>query len=131
MAEHAGVLGGKLVVEATNEMGTPVTNSRAALPSDVRYARAFNTLGGQNLASPDFGDGPADMFFSAPESDRASVETVIEDVGLRPIYGGRTRRPDRLPLAPVGALAVTQGRGPAPRDRLLDGSDEELPEVGR
>ncbi|HEY2429183.1 MAG TPA: NAD(P)-binding domain-containing protein, partial [Acidimicrobiales bacterium] len=46
-ADHRDGLVGKLVIDATNQMGKPVSNSRASLPSDVRYARAFNTLGGE------------------------------------------------------------------------------------
>ena len=82
-ANHAEGLAGRLVIDATNRMGEPVVNSRADLPSSVRYARAFNSLGGENMAQPVFADGPADMFFSAPEADRSAVETVIEGVGLR------------------------------------------------
>ena len=40
------------------------------------------------MADPVFDGVPADMFFSAPEADRATVETVIEGVGLRPVYVG-------------------------------------------
>src|SRR5205823_3140173 len=87
-AAHAGALERALVVDATNRMGETVSNSRAALPSTSRYARAFNTLGGENMEDPVFGDGPADLFFSAPSADRATVEAVIEGVGLRPIYLG-------------------------------------------
>src|SRR5579864_2708349 len=81
-------LEGRLVIDATNRMGEAVSNSRAALPAGVRYARAFNTLGGENMADPVFADGRADMFFSAPQGDRATVESVIEGVGLRPVYVG-------------------------------------------
>ena len=37
-AEHGDALAAKLVIDATNQMGQPVANSRAALPSSVRYA---------------------------------------------------------------------------------------------
>src|SRR5436305_1740618 len=43
-ADHGDALVGKLVIDATNQLGQPVANCRAALPSSVRYARAFNTL---------------------------------------------------------------------------------------
>lgn len=69
-------------------MGEPVANSRSSLPPTIRYARAFNTLGGENLADPVFAGGRADMFFSAPELDRPVVETIIDGVGLRPVYVG-------------------------------------------
>ncbi len=120
-AEHGDAFAGKLVIDATNQMGQPVANSRAALPSNIRYARAFNTLGGENLADPIFADGPADMFFSAPQVDRASVETVIEDVGLRPVYLGEDQEALVDALFQIWiALAITQGRGRRLSLRLID-----------
>lgn len=121
-AGHAAAITGKLVIDATNRMGDAVANSRAALPPDVRYARAFNTLGGENMADPVFKDGPADMFFSAPEADRATVEAVIAGVGLRPVYVG----PDQEAIVDCLfrlwiALAITQGRGRRLAFRLLEG----------
>ena len=89
VVDHGAVLEGKIVIDVTDQMGAPVANSRAALPSGVRYARAFNTLGGENMADPQFADGPADMFFSAPEEDREVVADVIRGVGLRPVYVGQ------------------------------------------
>src|SRR4051794_15027530 len=77
-AQHADAFAGALVIDATNRMGEPVSNSRAELPATVRYARAFNTLGGENMAQPVFASGPADLFFSGPEGDRATIESVIE-----------------------------------------------------
>ncbi len=120
-AAHGPALAGKLVIDATNQMGAPVANSRSDLPPTVRYARAFNTLGGENMADPVFTDGPADMFFSAPEEDRSTVETVIEDVGLRPIYVGEDQEVliDALFQLWV-ALAIRQGRGRRLALRLLD-----------
>jgi 8-hydroxy-5-deazaflavin:NADPH oxidoreductase len=117
-------LSGKLVIDATNQMGEPVANCRAALPHSVRYARAFNTLGGENMADPMFDDGPADMFFSAPESDRRIVETVIDGVGLRPIFVGSDEEEivDCLFRLWV-ALAMKQGRGRRLALRLLGGTD--------
>ena len=123
-ASHEGALAGKLVIDATNRMGDPVVNSRATLPTSVRYARAFNTLGGENMADPVFDDGPADMFFSAPEADRPTVEAVIEGVGLRPIYVGVDEEAiiDCLFRLWV-ALAVKQGRGRRLALRLLEGTE--------
>ena len=114
--------GRKLVIDATNRMGEPVANSRAALPERVRYARAFNTVGGENMADPMFESGPADMFFSAPEDDRSTVATVIEGVGMRPVYVGADQEAllDGLFRRWV-ALAVGQGRGRRLAFRLLEG----------
>lgn len=121
-AEHSSALAGKLVVDATNQMGQAVTNSRAALPSTVRYARAFNTLGGENMADPLFAGEPADMFFSAPEPDRSVVEEVVRGVGLRPIYVGADQEDLLDSLFRLWmALAVGQRRGRRLAFRLLEG----------
>jgi 8-hydroxy-5-deazaflavin:NADPH oxidoreductase len=120
-AEHGGALDGKLVIDATNQMGQPAANGRAALPATVRYARAFNTLGGENMADPNFADGPADMFFSAPDADRGTVETIIRDVGLRPVFLGVDQEALVDALFKVWvALAMTQGRGRRLALRLID-----------
>ncbi len=120
--KHAGVLAGKLVIDATNQMGAAVANARTSLPASVRYARAFNTLGGENMADPIVGGERADMFFSAPVGDRETVEAVIEGVGLRPIYVGEDQEAiiDALFQLWV-ALAMRQGRGRRLALRLLEG----------
>jgi predicted dinucleotide-binding enzyme len=120
-AEYGEELAGKLVLDATNTMGVPVANARGALPSSIRYVRAFNTLGGENFAHPLFEDGPADLFFSAPGGDRATVEAVIEAVGLRPVYVGEDEEAliDGLFQLWI-ALAIRQGRGRRLALRLID-----------
>jgi len=121
VAEHGDLLAGALVIDATNRMGAPVSNSRADLPGDVRYARAFNTLGGENMADPQFADGPADLFFSAPDADRATVEALVADVGLRPIYLGADQEDLVDSLFKVWiALAMGQGRGRRLALRVID-----------
>jgi 8-hydroxy-5-deazaflavin:NADPH oxidoreductase len=122
VSEHDGGLAGKLVVDATNQMGSKQSNSRSALPPTVRYARAFNTLGGENMEQPVFPDGRADMFFSAPLADRESVAKLVEGVGLRPVYVGEDQEAliDALFQLWI-ALAVKQGRGRRLAFRLLEG----------
>ena len=118
---HGSVLADKLVIDATNRMGDSTVNSRSLLPSTVRYVRAFNTLGGENLADPVFADGRADLFFSAPAADRRVVETLTEAMGLRPVYVGEDQEAiiDALFRLWI-ALAITQGRGRRLAFRLLD-----------
>jgi 8-hydroxy-5-deazaflavin:NADPH oxidoreductase len=121
--EHEAALAGKLVIDATNQMGQAVPNARSSLPATVLYARAFNTLGGENMADPVFPDGQrADMFFSAPEVARATVETIISGVGLRPIYVGEDQEAlvDALFQLWVD-LAFKQGRGRRMALKLLEG----------
>lgn len=122
VASVGGALDGRLVIDVTNRMGEATSNSRAALPGSVRYARAFNTLGGENLADPDFGGVKADMFFSAEEGDRGAVETLIEGVGLRPIYLGPDQEAQVDSLFKLWIeLAITQGRGRRLALHLLEG----------
>jgi predicted dinucleotide-binding enzyme len=122
VAEHGDALAGQLVIDATNQMGMPIANARAHLPESVRYARAFNTLGGENLADPRFGGEVADLFFSAPVADEATVDAVIAGVGLRPIYVGEDREEliDALFQLWI-ALAMGQGRGRRLALKLLEG----------
>jgi 8-hydroxy-5-deazaflavin:NADPH oxidoreductase len=121
-ADHGDALAGKLVIDATNQMGQPVANSRSSLPGTVRYARAFNTVGGENMADPVFPDGQADMFFSAPKADKPALEAIIEGVGLRPVYVGADQESliDALFQLWI-ALAAGQGRGRRLAFRLLEG----------
>lgn len=112
VAEHGDALSGRLVVDATNRMNAEVANARADLPDGVRYARVFNTLGGEVMADPQFAAGPVDLFFSAPEPDRATVEGLIADVGLCPVYLGADREAVVDALFRVWIiLAIEQGRG--------------------
>ncbi len=122
VASVGDALAGKLVIDATNRRGADVVNGRVLLPSSVRYARAFNTLGGENMEDPVFADGRADLFFSAPPGDRSTVEEVIEGVGLRPVYVGADNEALVDCLFHLWVeLAMTQGRGRRLALRLLEG----------
>ena len=120
--EFATELSSQLVVDATNQMGAGVANARTALPPDIRYARAFNALGGEILANPTFSDGRADMFYSSPTEDRSTLEELVEAVGLRPIYVGEDQEEliDALFRLWI-ALALEQGRGRRLALRLMEG----------
>ena len=121
-SDYGSTLAGKLVIDATNQMGAEVANARAALPPNVRYARAFNTLGGENMAEPVFPDGQrADMFFSAPAADRGTVEAVVSGVGLRPVYLGEDQEALVDALFQIWVtLAFQQGRGRRMALKLLE-----------
>jgi predicted dinucleotide-binding enzyme len=96
MAEAVSTIGdalaGKVVIDATNNIGANSFNSvatiSAAAPSAHVY-RAFNIYGWENFASPVFDGTAADLFYAGPEGDaRAVVEQLISDVGLRPVCLG-------------------------------------------
>jgi predicted dinucleotide-binding enzyme len=92
LAEHARILDGLLVVDATNDIAGPgPAHARAKVARAApraRYVRAFNSLGWENLVDPVVGGEQADMFFSCAESDREAAEGLIGDVGLRPMWVG-------------------------------------------
>jgi hypothetical protein len=90
--ENAQALGGKLVVDCANNMGgSGPPNSHDTVVSaapGVRYARAFNSLGVENLQDPHYGDVVGDMFYTSAEADREIVEQLVDAVGLRPVWLG-------------------------------------------
>jgi 8-hydroxy-5-deazaflavin:NADPH oxidoreductase len=91
LQDYAPQLDGTLVIDATNNVGAPSMNASAAIAAAVpgaRYVRAFNTLGWENFDRPSYAGETPDLFFSAPAADRATVEQLISDVGLRPAYLG-------------------------------------------
>jgi len=114
LAEHAGSLAGKLVIDATNRVGAPVANAAAELAEAApaaRYARAFNTLGWENFADPVFDGEPADLFFSCAEADRPVLEQLIADVGLRPAYLGAGKQDVVDGALPLWFALVQAGGG--------------------
>lgn len=121
LAEHGSALGGKVVIDAANRIGTSlgdqaVMNSVAAIEAAAPAAavyRAFNSLGWENFADPALDDVQADLLFAGPAARRDDVERLIADVGLRPVYVGGL---DTTPLVDAvgalwGALAFGQGLG--------------------
>jgi 8-hydroxy-5-deazaflavin:NADPH oxidoreductase len=87
-AANGAALAGKLVIDATNRIGAPEFNSRAAVTTaapTARYVRAFNTLGWENFADPVDG---TDLFFAADPDARATAEELITAVGLEPVFVG-------------------------------------------
>lgn len=88
VGEYGAALDGKVVIDATNNMGGPAADSRAAITAAVpnaRYVRAFNTLGWENFADPLPG---STLFFAAEPSARETAEALIRAVGLEPAFVG-------------------------------------------
>jgi 8-hydroxy-5-deazaflavin:NADPH oxidoreductase len=88
LAPHGEVLAGKVIIDATNNIGAPQVDSRPAVTQaapGASYARAFNTLGWENFADPIPG---ACLFFAADDGARAVTEELITAVGLEPAYVG-------------------------------------------
>jgi predicted dinucleotide-binding enzyme len=90
ISENGDAIRDKLIIDATNRVGGDGSaNAHAALSKVTsHYARAFNTLGWENFENPRFGDVVADLFYSATEGDKETMDTLISAVGLRPQYLG-------------------------------------------
>lgn len=96
MAETVGSLGaeldGKVAIDATNNIRGEVMHGAAvvtAVAPGASYCRAFNALGWEFFDEPMVDGTPADLFFCGPDGEvRETVERLIADVGLRPVWVG-------------------------------------------
>jgi 8-hydroxy-5-deazaflavin:NADPH oxidoreductase len=88
LAEHGAALDGRIVIDATNDIGGERLHHAEAYAQapGARFVRAFNTLGYELFAEPQIGGVVADLFWCGSED--AGVEGLIEDVGLRPVRVG-------------------------------------------
>ncbi len=88
---NAKALSGKIVIDTANKISLPIINSFstfiAQVPTSKLY-RAFNNYGWENFETP---IPDSDLFYCGTEGDsRKSVEQLISDVGLHPVYLGGT-----------------------------------------
>ena len=115
LTENAPALADTPLIDASNNVAAPVMHHAAeADAAGVTYYRAFNTIGVENLADPQFDGITADLFFSGPERKRDVVETLIGATDLRPVWVGEgSGAADLLDgLTRLWfTLAVNQGRG--------------------
>jgi len=91
-AEHGATVDGKVVIDATNNVGATTFNSIAAIQAaapSARVFRAFNTYGWENFADPVYDGVPGDLFYAGPGGEAQTiVEQLIQDIGLRPVRVG-------------------------------------------
>jgi len=116
LSAAADQLSGKIVLDATNSFGNGPMNAQQlvtdAAPS-ATYYRAFNTLGWENFATPEFPDGErADLFYAGPDGPtRVSVEQLITEVGLRPMWVGGPEHVETVDGVARLWFALALGRG--------------------
>lgn len=94
VAQFKDQLAGKIVIDATNNVGAAELNNLAAFVShsaEVHYFRAFNSLGWENFAEPVLEGIQIDLFYCGDnDPSQPTVDELIGDIGLRPVYiGGR------------------------------------------
>lgn len=114
LARHADALDGLVVIDATNRLGDgpmhALDSLAGALPRADLY-RAFNHLGWENFAHPDFGVS-ADLFYCGPQGESQKlVESLITDVGLRPVRVGDLASAGLLDGITRLWFALAQGQG--------------------
>src|SRR3954466_3865328 len=106
LAEHGAALDGRVVIDATNDVGGERLHHAEAYAEHApgaRFARAFNTLGYELFAEPSIGGAVADLFWCGAED--AGVERLVAGVGLRPVGGGASGGTDGV--GGVGRLWLT------------------------
>lgn len=88
----AAALGGRIVIDATNNTGGATMNSIALIGEHApaaRVYRAFNSLGWENFADADYDGVNGDMLYAGPAGPgQETVEQLIGATGLRPIRVG-------------------------------------------
>jgi 8-hydroxy-5-deazaflavin:NADPH oxidoreductase len=92
LSRLGGVLDGKLVIDAANNVGAEHVNSATAVAEvapGAGYVRAFNSYGWEQIERPVVDGIAADAFFCGPGgAPRATIEQLIADVGFRPVWVG-------------------------------------------
>ena len=108
-------LAGKIVIDATNNMGGGPMDAHQAITEaapGAAYFRAFNTLGWENFASPEFGTERADLFYAGDDGPaRPQVEALIADVGLRPVWVGGSDQVETVDSVTRLWFALTRQHG--------------------
>ena len=126
--KYAAQLNGRIIIDAANRMGEDSMHNLAPFQQYTPQAqvyRAFNTLGWENFAEPDFNGLQADLFYCGPDGEaRATVEQLISTVGLRPVYLGGVEQLGLLDsLAALWfSLALGQKKGRHLAFKVLGGS---------
>lgn len=128
---EVGPLSGKVVIDCTNAVERGMTLKYGHTTSAVeelqkripqaRVFKSFNAQGAENLARPEYPEGPATNFFCGDDAEsKKLVRQLVEDVGFDAVDAGPLKNA-RL-LEPMMLLWVACAQGLGTRDiafRLL------------
>lgn len=107
--KNASIMGGKIIIDATNNFSAPVISNIEVISNHVTGAnifRAFNSLGWEVFANPRFGEITADHYYCGPDNEaRTQVEQLIAEVGVNPIYVGDLEK--AVVVDSLGTLWIT------------------------
>jgi 8-hydroxy-5-deazaflavin:NADPH oxidoreductase len=132
LASHGSRLPGKVIVDAANRGfgGSGPMNSLDAIRAragSVPIVRAFNSVGWENLAEPNFNGVVADLLYCADPAAAATAEELITAVGLRPVRVGDLSQVHLVDMLAGlwAALAYGQGRGRHLAFKVLERAPEQ------
>src|SRR5260221_2966366 len=115
IAAHAAQLDGKIIIDTANRMGGGPMNSFATFQARTPHAhiyRAFNSLGWENFADPEFNGIQADLFCCGPDGNtRELEEQLITDFGLRAVWLGAEEQVRLVHSLGAGGSGFAVGRG--------------------
>ncbi len=120
LIRNLGEIRGKVLIDASNAIGKyPEPYSTAfhafADKTSARVVKAFNTVGYETMADPDFRGTAADMFVAGNHAEAKAIATQLaKDAGFGEVYdfGGNDRVEllEQLALSWIN-LALKQGYG--------------------
>jgi hypothetical protein len=92
----AGGWNGKILIDATNRFTPPTSVSAGSAAEDLariaagaRIIKAFNTIGAEHMANPDFNGEKASMLICGDDPDaKAKVAGLAEDIGFEAVDAG-------------------------------------------
>jgi 8-hydroxy-5-deazaflavin:NADPH oxidoreductase len=123
--QYGDGLAGKVVVDITNPVnetyddlvtppGSSAAEELAARAGEARVVKAFNTTFANTLKAGEVAGQPLDVFLAGDDEDaKATIGSLVEDGGMRPIDAGPLRRARELEAAGLLHMSVqgTLGTG--------------------
>ncbi|MBI3762926.1 MAG: NADPH-dependent F420 reductase [Chloroflexi bacterium] len=116
---QAGDLTGKIVVDATNRLAPPTPGSApsageevARLAPGARVVKAFNSIGAELLAGPQFGDQRPSMFICGDDAAaKTTVAQLADQIGFDVVDAGSLANAGLLESLAVLWIRLSRSEG--------------------